>query len=61
MLQFLNPAQSALLDGVLLALPLPGGADAQRILGDKSTETTSNTAANSSDPIRAVNFMVGVC
>jgi hypothetical protein len=60
MASLLNPAQAALLNRVLLSLPLSGGADAQAIFGEASTDTTTDMASNSSDPIRAVNFVVGV-
>jgi hypothetical protein len=60
MASLLNPAQAALLNQVLRSLPLSGGADAQAIFGEASTDTTTAMVANSSDPIRAVNFVVGV-
>lgn len=56
----LDSAQAALLNRVLLSLPLSGGATAQSIFGQQSTDKTTDMAPNSADPIQAVNFMVGV-
>ena len=61
MSSLLNSTQAALLNRVLLSLPLSGGAAAQAIFGRESTDMTTEMAANSSDPIKAVNFVVGLC